>query len=177
MLRTLKTTLAASLLCVAPLCAVAQTQAQAQAEEGGQVDITIGEDSYVFPLLVSESDWSGSENFTSVNLHTSPTDDETRGRFKTFVIGFEYLSGAVNNPEIRLERVQDDGSEQELFGEDEQGDVVVTVDSISVDDGMLKVAGKMSGSVGPSDNSGFTIDLSEPVEVSGSFDVVLGPAY
>jgi hypothetical protein len=145
------------------------------AQETGQLNVTIGEASYAFPLWDSQSDWSGSENYATINIYARPTDEETWALFKTLTLAFEYTGGTVNHPELSLSRVQKDGELESLFSERDSDSVVVTVDSIAADGDFLSLSGNLSGALGPSTDFGRTVDLDSSLSISGTFDVTLGP--
>jgi hypothetical protein len=146
----------------------------AVAEEGGEVVLTIGGEDFVFPLWESQSDWMDGGAFSSVNIYSRPTDEETWARFKTFTLGFSGPISAPGDPEASLTRIVD-GERQELYSEDEAGGLAVAIDEASVEGELLTVSGTLSGAFGTSENWGNDIDLSEPVPISGRFMVTLGP--
>ncbi|MEQ8559143.1 MAG: hypothetical protein RIB03_12570 [Henriciella sp.] len=150
--------------------------ATASAEGAGEVTLDIEGETYAFPLWESQSDWSGSESYASVNIYARPTDKETWSKFKTFTLGFETMGSNISAPEARLTRMVN-GDQQRLFaGEDQdEGGLKVTVDSTSVTGDALSITGSFVAQMGPSDNFGRDIDLSDPVEITGRFDVKLGP--
>ena len=148
--------------------------AQEPLQEGGRIDMTIGETPHVFVLDAGESGWSGSENFAAISLHAQPADDAQDPRFRSLVLSFEYMGGPVNNPEVRLTRVNGDGSSEDLLGKGDVSSIVVTIDTIAADRDMLTLSGNVSGALGTSDDAGLTVDMDTPLTISGRFDVVLG---
>ncbi|MAM61477.1 hypothetical protein [Maritimibacter sp. UBA3975] len=146
----------------------------AQAEEGGDLTLTINGEDYAYSLWASQSDWSGSESFGSVNIYAQPAGED--GIFKTFSLGFSLAAGKAERGEINFRTVSD-GETTRLFAgaDDDEGGLAVMVDSVSVSGEKLSVSGRFQSRMGPSDNFGRDIDLSDPMEIEGSFDVVLGP--
>ncbi len=145
-----------------------------QAAEGGAVSLEIGGETVEFPLWAGQSDWSGSEVFASVNIYARPTDEATWARFKTLALGFTVTGAGVDSPELSLSRVAADGIEKLHAGAD-AGGLAVTVDTRAVAGYEMTLSGTFSGRMGPSDNFGRDIDLSDPVPVTGRFSVTLGP--
>lgn len=154
----------------------ASTIVTASAEEAGEVTLEIDETTYAFPLWKSQSDWSGSESYTSVNIFARPGDKQTKAKFQTFTLGFETMGSNLNSGEITLTRLVD-GDRQKLYAgtDEDEGGIDLVLESKSVDGDELKIAGTFTTQMGTSKNYGRDVDLSNPVEVSGRFDVTLGP--
>lgn len=74
-----------------------------------------------------------------------------------------------------LSRFEDGERVTQLFGreEAERGGIVIELDTYAIDGTRLDLTGRFSGTLGPSENYGRDIDLSEGVAVSGSFSVSL----
>jgi hypothetical protein len=91
-------------------------------------------------------------------------------------LGFEIINGASGNPEASLTSVTN-GKREKLFAgnEEEEGGLVVKIENVSTSDDELSVAGTFATQMGTSENYGRDIDLTSPLQVTGSFNVVLGP--
>ena len=144
------------------------------AEEGGEVTLTIAGQDYVLPLHAEQSDWSGSRDYGSVSITVRPTDNATREKFRGFNIGFEFGGDQASNPEARLARIAA-GDVEQLFGKADTGGLSVQIQSVSVSGDELTIAGTFSGVLGASSDYGRTIDQANSVPVSGSIAVTLGP--
>jgi len=144
----------------------------ARAEEGGEAKLTVGGEEHAFVLNAEQSDWSGSSAFTSVNIWTFASDAETRAKFPSFTLGFEIQGGEARAAELRLNRASGDAIER-LYGEPDAGGLVVQLDKIESQDSLLSLSGSFTSDVGPSENAGRDIDLSDPLPVSGRFSVTL----
>jgi hypothetical protein len=169
MIRTFRTTLPATALGLACMTGIANAQ------DSGQMDLVIGESTYMFPVSAEPSGWSGSEDFAMIDIEASPADDATSGAFGPLTLTFEYTGGTVNNPEIGLTRILPDGTTQKLFSDDDASAVVVTVDRIEADGDTLDMDGNLSGTLGTGAQSGGTVAFDAPLSISGSFDVTLAP--
>ena len=146
----------------------------AHAEESGAVNLMIEGNDYVFPLWASQSDWSGSAQWASVNIYARPTDEETWAILKTFTLGLEVVSGNPTNIEASL--MTADGDEfTKYYADEDATPLSVTIDEVVAEGEFLTVSGALSMTMGTSDNYGNDIDLSEPIEVNGDFVVTLGP--
>ena len=159
-------------VCLFPVAAVA--------EEGGAVTIEIDGQTYQFPLWAQQSDWSGwgapDNPSGSVNIYARPTDEATWALFKTLSLGFSFAGTVASNPEANLVRIVE-GEQQRLFAGDDadEGGLSVSLTDIRVDGTELTVAGSFQGQMGTSPNYGRDVDLSSPVPLHGTFEVVLGP--
>lgn len=147
------------------------------AEEGGMVALEYGSETYEFSLWAEQSDWSGYEAYGAVfgdaNIYTRPTDEVTRALFNQLTLGFSLEKTGADAPEISLYRLVD-GELVRLFGKEDTAAEVI-LDEVTVDGDFLILTGSFSGDLGPSSNYGRDIDLSDPVAISGSFNVILGP--
>lgn len=156
-----------AVLVLAPIAALA--------EEGGMVTLDIGGAAYEFPLEAGQSDWNGYEAygavFGSVNIYTRPTDEATRALFKQLTLGFSLEKAGTVAPEFSLNRMVD-GELAKLFGSKDTS-AEVTVEAAVIDGDYLILSGSFSGDLGTSRNYGGDIDLSDPVPVSGRFEVTL----
>lgn len=154
-------------ICVAP---------PALAEEGGELRLVIDGTPHVFTLWNEQSDWSGSESYASVNIYSRPSDDASQDLFSTFTLGFDLVNGAASNGEAGLQERRED-SVLRRYGETDEdaGGLVVRIENSSVSGDELSVAGSFQTQMGASENYGRDIDLSDPVTVEGTFDVILGP--
>lgn len=143
-------------------------------QEGGTVEVTIDETSYDFPLWESQSDWSGSAEWASVNIYSRPLDEDTWELFKGFTLGFQYNGGTVGSGEASLSRVID-GELVRYFADADDTEMTLTVEEASVDGAYLTLNGTAEMTMGTSDNFGRDIDMSEPLSLSAVFAVTLGP--
>ena len=155
------------------VCAVF-VPALAQAQEGGSVVIEYEGQSYEFPLQAGQSDWGGSTAYGSVNIYARPTDDATWALFKTLTLGFSFMGDTVDGAEISLTRLIEGDILQNVFGDEDTG-LVVGLEEATVDGAFLSVSGQFSSGMGTSQNYGGTIDMANPMAISGSFNVILGP--
>jgi len=148
--------------------------AMAIAQEGGAVTITIGDNTYDFPLSESQSDWSGPISFANIYIDTRPMDEGTRELFNHFSLGFDYFGEQIDYAEATLIRVID-GELVYYYANAEDTDIVLTIEEESVDGEFLTIAGNAEMTMGTSENFGRDIDLSDPLSLSASFAVILGP--
>ncbi|WP_288927506.1 hypothetical protein [uncultured Maritimibacter sp.] len=158
------------------LCAlaVASSAGAVLADEAGTLTLDIAGETHSFTLWAHQSDWSGSETYASVNIYARPETDATREAYGILTLGFEVAGGSANAPEASLTRI--DGDERvKLYSTDDAGGLSITPDIASVSGEELTVSGSFAGEMGISENYGRDIDLNDPLAVSGTFDVVLGP--
>ncbi|MCL3881948.1 hypothetical protein [Marivita sp. GX14005] len=147
----------------------------AGAEERGAVTLMVDGKEMQLPLNASQSDWSGSESYASVSISARPADDPTGEQIKSLSLGFDFANGTASLPELYLLRAGEGDALVRLFGNEEDGKLTVQVSRSVVEGPFLAIEGSFSGAVGPSEDYGRTVDLSDPADVSGSFNVVLGP--
>jgi len=146
----------------------------AHAQEGGEVVLEIGGESVVFPLWNSQSDWSGSEHWATVNIYTRPTDETAWESYKGFTLGFELVNGVAQYGEVDLTTA--DGDElTRYYGEEGETDLTLTVESYDVSGELLTLSGEITATMGTSETFGSDIDLSDPRDIAGTFTVTLGP--
>ncbi|WP_112320562.1 hypothetical protein [Oceanibium sediminis] len=143
------------------------------AEEAGTITLETGGETVEFTLWAAQSDWSGSESYASFNIYSRPVDRDATD-LSLFTLGGEVAGGKGSNPEIRMTRVEGD-TRTNLFGEDDDTGLEVTVDSFTVEGEFLSLSGSFTGKVGPSDNYGRDIIMDAAEDVSGTFTVTLGP--
>lgn len=146
----------------------------AMAEESGEILVTTEEETMTFALDTMQSDWSGSPNWASVSITGIPVDDDAQDRFRSFNLGFSVNNGNPDLAEATLLRIID-GEPQRLYGaaDAEAGGLEITISDADADGDFFTVSGAYDGRLGPSDNFGRDIDLSQSIAVSGSFDVTL----
>lgn len=148
--------------------------ATAQAEERGRLTLTIDGESYDYELWAAQSDWSGSESFGSVSIFAQPVDRDME--LGSIMLGFSLASGNAERGEINLRTVRDGETIRYFAGADaEEGGLTVTLDGASVSGEELSVTGRFQTQAGTSDNYGRDIDLSDSMQMEGTFDVVLAP--
>ncbi|KZY42882.1 hypothetical protein A3731_32435 [Roseovarius sp. HI0049] len=146
----------------------------AHAEEGGELVLDVNGETYTYTLVPGQSDWSGSESFGSASLYARPSDKSSP--LQSLMLGFNLAPGGAERGEINLRTVSDGETIRYFAGADaEEGGLVVTLDNSSVSGEELSVSGSFQTQLGTSDNYGRDIDLTEPMEMQGSFDVTLGP--
>lgn len=144
------------------------------AEEGGAVALTVAGETYDFPLEASQSDWSGSESWPSINIYTRPVDEETWAKFKGFTLGFDAPSGDVSRLGATLTTA--DGDElTRYFADPDQTPMTFDLRMLSMEGEFMTIEGTLTATMGTSDNYGRDIDLSDTVEVSADVAVTLGP--
>lgn len=148
--------------------------AAAQAEERGTLALTIDGESYDYELWAAQSDWSGSESFGSVSIFAQPVDRDVA--LGSIMFGFSLAAGNAERGEINLRTEQDGETIRYFAGADpEEGGLAVTLDEASVSGEELSVTGSFRTQAGTSDNFGRDIDLTDPMQIEGTFDVVLAP--
>jgi hypothetical protein len=93
----------------------------------------------------------------------------------TLGLSFEASGWSPSGAEMDLSRF--DGGERVLrvFGreEAERGGLAIELEEHEIDGGRLSLTGRFTGALGPSENFGRDIDLSDGVPVSGRFSVTL----
>lgn len=147
-----------------------------EAQESASIILEVGNQSIPFELEASQSDWSGSESGGSVNISANPVDiDALEQAYWRLNIGFQFSGTNGDRATASVLRTTTNGERQSLFSEHDQGDMTVDLSEISVNGDLLSVSGTMAGQMGASSNYGRDIDLSEPLDFSGSFAVTLGP--
>jgi len=147
----------------------------AAAQEGGLIAITLADERLELPLNAGHSDWTGSEGFAKVSILTRPTDLKTWEQFQSLRLAFDLLRHGAQTPEMSLLRRGDDDGFERWYSRPDLGGLRVTVTDRSLDGAQLRVSGTFLGMLGISPDFGRTIDLSEPMSVSGTFDVTLLP--
>ncbi|SHG70674.1 hypothetical protein [Marivita hallyeonensis] len=147
----------------------------ATATESGYVTLTLGNEQFELPLNAAHSDWTGSPGFAKVSILSRPTEVATWERFQSLRLAFDLLRTGATTPELSLLRRRDDAGFERWYGRSESGGLTVVITERSLNDTELTVSGSFTGTLGRSDNFGQTIDLSEPMPVSGRFEVTLLP--
>lgn len=142
--------------------------------EGGLVTLNIDGESFEFPLEASQSDWFGKENFGSLSIYARPLDAATWERFKTLTLAFEYATGVYSSPEASLTEMIE-GESVKFYADEDQTEIDLTVDSLTVEGELLTVSGAITMTMGPSDDFGHTIATDDLLPASGTFTVTLGP--
>ena len=150
------------------------TAATATGAEDSRALISIGDSEYAFTLRSEQSDWVGSTSFGSVSIRLIPNEEGREAGWTGLSLGFEISGDQARNGEARLTRRVDSGF-QNLFCEDdsEGGALVVELESVAMENETLSIDGRMACQLGTSENFGQDIDLSDPLEISGSFVLAL----
>ena len=143
-------------------------------EESNGASLTIGEVASDFVLNTEQSDWSGSADFPSVSITLSAGETALEAGIFSLRLGFEMAGGQMGGVEASLLQRSSDATES-LYCNDEpeHGDLTVDVESTSQDGDALTIKGTISCELGTSESYGNDIDLSDPVPLSGDFDVTL----
>lgn len=153
--------------------ALAALPAAAQ-ESTGEITATIGGEQRTWYVTesdrMSQSDWSGSPNWASVSLfgHTAP--DTVMTSKQALMIGFTATgTGAASDPEIGY---LSESMSKAWVSDDT---ATVTIDSMTAEGDRLSLTGSFTATMGYSEDYGRTVDTSDPREISGRFDVSVGP--
>lgn len=148
--------------------------AGAWGEDDNGASLTIGEVASDFSLNTEQSDWSGSADFPSVSITLSAGETALEAGIFSLRLGFEMAGGQMSGVEASLLRRSGDATEN-LYCKDEPdgGGLAIDVESTSQDGDALTIKGTISCELGTSESYGNDIDLSDPVPLSGDFDVTL----
>ncbi|MDF3605310.1 hypothetical protein PE067_03525 [Paracoccus sp. DMF-8] len=145
-----------------------------QAQSSGEITVMIAGAERTIPVWAEQSDWSGSEDWPSINIHVRDFTDN--GEEPIVVsLGFEASRWEPSAPELDMSLYEIKERVAVLYGREEQerGGLSVTLDDHSIDGTQLSISGSFEGMLGPSDNFGNDIDLSQGVPVTGTFSVTL----
>ena len=145
-----------------------------QAQSSGELTVIIAGDVRTIPVWPEQSDWSGSERWPSINIYARDFRDE--GQEPAMVsLGFEAPDWKPGSPEMDMVLYENRKPVGTLFAREneEGGGLTVTLDSHALDGSSLSMSGSFKGTLGPSDNYGRDIDLSQGVPVTGRFTVTL----
>ena len=145
----------------------------AWADEGGEARLTVTDVEQVFTLAES-SDYSGSPEFPSVSLALRGPRDGNATDVVSVMLGFAIHGDEASSPEARLlRRVGDETEWLFCYSEAERGGLTVALEEHAIDGNFMSVQGQFSCNFGTSENYGRDIDLSDPLAVSGQFNVTL----
>ena len=146
----------------------------AWSQQSSEAAVTIGEVEYAFALNAEQSDWSGSANFPSISIALAAGDEAREHGFFSLRFGFEMGGGQIRGAEAKLLRRSGDATES-LYCEDEteSGGLLVEVESAVQNGDSLSIEGRISCLLGTSENYGRDIDLSDPLDVSANYTLVL----
>lgn len=159
-------------LCIGAMLAVASV---ATAKENGRITLFLDDERLELPLSAGHSDWTGLPGFAKVSILTRPSDVETWQRFQSLRLAFDLLRSRAQMPEMSLLRRTGDAGFERWYGRTDSGGLIVTVQDRALDGDVLRVSGSFAGQLGQSSDFGQTIDLSAPMQVSGTFEVTLLP--
>ena len=148
---------------------------EVMAEEDGQITLLLADERLELPLSAGHSDWTGSGSFAKVSILTRPDNVETWERFQSLRLAFDLLRTRAQMPEISLLRRAGDAGFERWYGRTDSGGLRITVHDRALDGDLLSVSGRFEGMLGRSLDFGQTIDLSDPIPVSGTFEVTLLP--
>lgn len=151
------------------------TVSSASADEMGQAALFIDGEKHQFELNAQQSDWSGSADYASVNITLKAAHETTRSLYPALSVGFEYSGGQVRAIEIRLMKKADSGGILRLYGAPDTGRITLEEGSFAVAGQELSFSGGLETMLGTSENFGRDIDLSNPLKVTGTLTVTLGP--
>jgi hypothetical protein len=144
------------------------------AQSSGTVTLIVADQERTIPVWSDQSDWSGSESWPSINIYARDFSDN--GEEPALMsLSFEASGWQPSVPEMDIVLYDDRKSVEKLFAreEEELGGLTVIVDSHAFDGTSLSLTGNFAATLGPSDNNGGNIDLSQGVPVRGTFDVTL----
>lgn len=151
---------------------LATTAAWGQAS--GEANLTIGDIERGFNLRTEQSDWSGSVQFPSISISLSPDAATREAGVFGITLNFDWFSSQIANADLRLLRRSGDGTQNiYCYDETERGGLLVDIESYVQEEETVNIVGRMSCQLGTSENFGRDIDLSDPVDISGDFSVVL----
>lgn len=140
----------------------------------GELILTVDGEERVVPLWENQSDWSGSENWPSVNIYARAFNEAGENPL-VVTLGFEAPQGTPGSPELTVTQYEDGAVAERLFsGSDaEDGGLSVVLERQMVDGSTLSLSGSFTGTIGTSENRGRDIDLSNGIAVQGTFSVTL----
>ncbi|MCB1313354.1 MAG: hypothetical protein KDK29_16415 [Sedimentitalea sp.] len=144
------------------------------AQSTGEVTLIIADEERTVPVWSEQSDWSGPETWPSINIYARAFDDEDREPV-VLSLGFEASRWQPSVPELEVDLYESRERVGKLYAreEEERGGLSVTLDSHAIDGTLLSISGSFEGTLGPSDNYGRDIDLSQGIPVKGTFVVTL----
>lgn len=147
---------------------------QVSAEGTGELTLNMAGTEYIVPLWSEQSDWSGGESWPSINIYARALS-ENGGDPLVVTLSFEASRWDPAVPELEVMRYEGGELAERLFAGEEQarGALSVNLDGHEFDGSTLNLTGSFEGTLGPSENRGWDIDLSEGVPVAGNFAVTL----
>lgn len=145
-----------------------------QAQSSGEMTVMIAGAERTIPVWAEQSDWSGSEDWPSINIYVRNFPDSGEEPI-VLSLTFEASSWEPSVPEMDVSLYENRERVAVLYGREEQerGGLSVTLDDHSIVGTQLSISGNFEGTLGPSDNYGNDIDLSQGVLVTGTFVVTL----
>ncbi|PVA05569.1 hypothetical protein [Thalassorhabdomicrobium marinisediminis] len=155
-------------------CLATSLATASYSQSSGTVTLIVADQERTIPVWSDQSDWSGGESWPSINIYARDFSDS--GEEPALIsLSFEAAGWQPSAPEMDLVLYENRKSVGRLFAreEEERGGLTVIVDSHAFDGTSLSLSGSFEGTLGPSDNYGNDIDLSQGVPVTGTFDVVL----
>ncbi|PWJ20458.1 hypothetical protein [Jannaschia seohaensis] len=146
----------------------------ALAQSTGELLLQMNGEEIAVPLWGSQSDWSGSDTYPSINIYARAFNADGEDPL-VVTLGFDAGNWIPDLEEMRVTRYEDGAAVQKLFGghDAEDGGVAVTLDSHEMEGELLTLTGRVSGALGTSENFGRDIDLAAGGPVEGSFRVTL----
>lgn len=155
-------------------CLATSLATASYSQSSGTVTLIVADQERTIQVWSDQSDWSGGESWPSINIYARDFSDS--GEEPALIsLSFEAAGWQPSAPEMDLVLYENRKSVGRLFAreEEERGGLTVIVDSHAFDGTSLSLSGSFEGTLGPSDNYGNDIDLSQGVPVTGTFDVVL----
>ncbi|SDZ24426.1 hypothetical protein SAMN05444004_10898 [Jannaschia faecimaris] len=148
--------------------------APGHAQNVGELTLNLAGEEQVVPLWDRQSDWSGSENWPSINIYARAFNNDGEDPL-VVTLSFDAPGGNTSRKEMGLSRYENGETTLRLFGgeDEEDGALSVTLESYVFDGSQLSLIGRVQGMLGTSENFGRDIDLSDAVEVEGTFAVTL----
>ncbi|MEQ6250371.1 hypothetical protein ABMC89_15860 [Sulfitobacter sp. HNIBRBA3233] len=144
------------------------------AESTGELVLTIAGEEEVIPLWGTQSDWSGSANWPSINIYARSFNEDGEDPL-VVTLGFDAPGWTPSQAEMRLSRYEGGDAVLKLFAneDEEDGGLAVKLDSHALEGTLMSLTGSVTGTLGTSDNYGRDIDLSDGIPVDGVFTVTL----
>lgn len=143
-------------------------------QSSGSVTLTFADEERTIPVWSEQSDWSGSDNWPSINIYARDFRDDSEEPIIAS-LGFEAARWQPSVPEMEIVLYENRKPAGRLYAREEEdgGGLTVIVDSHVINGTSLSLTGSFEATLGPSDNYGRDIDLSQGVPVTGTFAVVL----
>lgn len=155
-------------------CLTCTLSTASYAQSSGTVTLIVAGEERTIPVWSDQSDWSGSESWPSINIYARDFSENSEEP-ALLSLSFEASGWQPSVPEMDMTLYENRKPIGNLYAreEAERGGLTVIIESHAVDGTSLSLAGSFAATLGPSENYGRDIDLSQGVPVTGTFDVVL----